>query len=324
MLCKAYPNYNRRKGGVRRIRVNIFGLIAAVFVGGGSITAQTSPLNISASITIEKAPVDPALGGPVITGIKVSNRVVEFPGNDSLPTPDWEPDRVFGGDLLILPEGFDGLTHSGIYNPFHNGFTRPGILGPYLSTLNRFRAFFSSASGGFGLRIGYDRRVLPDLRLTAGTEMLTYGYAKAADILGADLPEGVTRITLMSLPLGLQQQFGASTRIVPHIGVAVGPILRFDHRPGLAPGFYPTYTDIRTGQSGSSLRLAVNPLDDFPTISLTFGGFVEAGSDIRFGADRDLVLTVSGRYGYTRFPDALGSPGDFSGVSLAVGFGKYF
>jgi hypothetical protein len=72
------------------------------------------------------------------------------------------------------------------------------------------------------------------------------------------------------------------------------------------------------------LGLAVNPLDDFPTLSLTFGGFVEAGSDIQFGADRDLALTVSGRYGYARFSDALGSPGDFSGVSLAVGFGKYF
>lgn len=269
-----------------RLRVNIFGTIAALFVGATAVTAQ-SALDLSASITIGKAPVDPALGGLVITGIKVSKRGVEFPGNDNLPTPDSEPDRVFGGDLLILPEGFDGLTHSDIYNPLRHRFTRPGVLGPDMSTLNRFRTYFSSASGGFGLRIGYDRRVRPDLRLTAGTEMLTYGYAKAADILGADLPEGVTRITLMSLPLGLQQQFGAANRIVPHIGVAVGPILRFDHHPGLAPGFYPTYTDIRTGPSGSSLGLAVNPLDDFPTLSLTFGGFVEAGSDIQFGADRD-------------------------------------
>ena len=34
--------------------------------------------------------------------------------------------------------------------------------------------FFSSASGGMGARIGYDRRLTQSRRLTAGLEMLTY------------------------------------------------------------------------------------------------------------------------------------------------------
>lgn len=309
-------------------RVTVFCIIFCIILGLLAVSnrawAQPTLSSLPVTITVETAPIDGELAGLVITGIKVSKRGVAFPGNKSLPTPDTSPDRLFGGDLLITPNGLEGLTASDVYNPIHSDFMRPGILGPDTSTLNRFRAYFSSASGGFGLRIGYDRRVRPDLRLTAGTEMLTYGYARAADILGADLPEGVTRITLMSLPLGLQQQFGAANRVVPYVGIAAGPILRFDHHPGLAPGFYPSYTDIRTGQSGTSLGLSVNPLDDFPTMSLTIGGFLEAGSDIRFGTERDLSLTVSGRYGYARFPDALGNPGDFSGVSFAVGFGKYF
>jgi hypothetical protein len=87
--------------GVIRLRGNIFGMIAALFVCGTDLTAQTSALYFFASMTTGKGPAGPALGGLVITDTKVSNRGVEIPGNNSLQKPDSGPDRVFGEDLLI-------------------------------------------------------------------------------------------------------------------------------------------------------------------------------------------------------------------------------
>jgi hypothetical protein len=283
-----------------------------------------SPPNIPVEITIDVPSIDPELAGLILIGIDGARGNGNIPTAGSVPRPDRGGERMFQGDVLIVLPGLPGLQQSDIYNPLYDFVTRPGLPGLDTSYLNRFRTYFSSASGGFGVRIGYDRRIRSDLRLTAGTEMLTYGYRRAADILGAQLPESVTRITLVSLPFGLQQQFGAGNRIIPHVGVAVGPVIRFDHRPGIAPGFYPSNTNIRTGQSGSSFGVTVNPFQDFPTISLTFGGFVETGADVRFGEDRDLSLTLAGRYAITRFYDSLGNPGDFSGMSFSVGFGKYF
>ena len=256
----------------------------------------------------------------IITDPRTGKRVSVPPKQ---PGSEGGEERGFQGDLLIIPSGHTNLRQGDVFNPVRDTVFRPGIAGPDLSYLNRFRAYFSSASGGFGLRIGYDRRIGPDLRLTAGTELLTYGYLRAGDILGEQLPQNVTRITLMSFPFGLQRQFGSSNRVIPHIGVAAGPVLRFDHHPGLAPGFYPSTTTIRSGRGQTSLDIGVG-FEDFPTMSLTAGGFVETGTDIRLGAKRDLTLTVAGRYGITRFFDTLGSPGDFSGLSVSVGFGKYF
>jgi hypothetical protein len=54
------------------------------------------------------------------------------------------------------------------------------------------------------------------------------------------------------------------------------------------------------------------------------GGHVASGLHIRLGAKKDPALTFEGRYTMAQFVDALGSPGDFSGFSLAVGFGKAF
>lgn len=231
------------------------------------------------------------------------------------------------GDLLINPLGPGYRQDVNVYNPIHD--LPLGVPGPDLEHLNRVRAFFSSASGGFGMRVGYDRRLKEDLRLTAGTEMLTYSLLRSSTILGADLPPNVTRITLVALPFGLQQQFATSKRVVPHVGFGAGPVLRFDHRP--QAGFYPN-TFGSSGRSGypSGFGTRTNGvsanvlLSDFPGMSLTLGGFVESGVDIRVGSDRDLAITVGGRYSLTKFTDAIGNPGDFSGLSLAVGFGKYF
>ncbi len=228
------------------------------------------------------------------------------------------------GDLLINPIGNGYAQDVNVYNPIHD--LPLGAPPPDFSYLNRVRAFFSSASGGFGMRIGYDRRLQEDLRLTAATELLTYGLRRSVDILNADLPPNVTRITLVSLPVGLQQQFGTSRRVIPHVGFGAGPVVRFDHRP--QPGYYPT-TYGSTGYYptvyGPSNGLSVNAyLSDFPAMSLTVGGFVESGVDIRVGSEKDLAVTIGGRYSFTRFTDSLGNPGDFSGLSLAVGFGKYF
>ena len=196
--------------------------------------------------------------------------------------------------------------------------------------LNGLNAFFSSATGGFGFRIGYDRRLSPVLRLTAGPEFLTYGFEKSVAKLGGAMPLDVTRISLMSIPVGLQRQFNTQARLVPHVGFGAGPIVRFDHRSG-PPGFY----DYGYGPGGIGISTAADlyggagigvglPIEDFPRLSLTLGGFASTGANIRFGKKKDIAISVEGRYTLAHFIDVLGNPGDFSGFSVAVGFGKYF
>ena len=265
------------------------------------------------------------------TGIVITGRQgrISIPLRGTKERPVEHP--TMQGDLLINPLGDAYGQDVNVYNPIHD--LPLGAPMPDLRHLNRVRAFFSSASGGFGMRIGYDRRVKEDLRITAGTELLTYGLLRSRDLLGSDLPPNVTRITLVSMPFGLQQQFATSKRVIPHVGFGAGPVIRFDHRP--QAGFYPnTYgpSNRYGGRSGyptaygSQLNgLSVNTfLSDFPGMSLTAGGFVKSGVDIRVGSDKDLAITIGGRYSLTRFTDAIGNPGDFSGLSLAVGFGKYF
>ena len=204
-----------------------------------------------------------------------------------------------------------------------------------LSFPNGLSAFFSTASGGIGLRIGYDRRLSPVLRFTGGVEFLTYGYHQAHARLGANLPVDIIRVSLVSFPVGLQRQFAAGKRLIPRIGLGVGPILRFDHHPP-PPGFYPS-TSLRVDTEFGSLTLGspypyratgigigIGLNEGFPQLSLTLGGFVDAGLDIRLGENKDFALSLSGRYALARFTDILGHPGDFGGPSLAVGFGKYF
>ena len=63
---------------------------------------------------------------------------------------------------------------------------------------------FSTASGGFGSRINYDHKISPHTRFTASPEFLTYSLSRASTILGDLMPPGITRITLIAIPIGLQ------------------------------------------------------------------------------------------------------------------------
>ena len=140
------------------------------------------------------------------------------------------------------------------------------------------------------------------------------------------MPLGTTRITLIAIPIGLQRHFAPTSRINPHIGFGFGPIIRLDHRSHRL-GYYGNNLGLdRTIRNRhNSLNVTVPlTLDDFPSTSLTLGGHLASGLNIHFGAKKNLALTIEGRYTLARFIDAMGSPGDFSGLSLAIGFGKAF
>lgn len=193
--------------------------------------------------------------------------------------------------------------------------------------LNHIGIFFSTASGGFGSRINYDHKISPNTRFTASPEFLTYSLSRASTILGDLMPPGITRITLITIPIGFQRHFAPTSRINPHIGFGFGPIIRLDHRSH-RPGYY--YGNnlgldriILNGRNSLNLTVPLT-LDDFPSTSLTLGGHLASGLNIHFGAKKNLALTIEGRYTLARFIDATGSPGDFSGLSLAIGFGKAF
>lgn len=177
---------------------------------------------------------------------------------------------------------------------------------------------FSSSTGGVGFRIGYDLRLFPVTRLIAGTEFISNGLEASLNKLRSDLPPNATRVTLVATPVGLQRQFYPRKRVVPHVGFGAGPYIRTDHLAAPA-GFYSGYGGIGMSggtlgsRSGYSASLAL-PFDGNTSLSLTMGGFAAAGFDVRFGAKKDLAVTV----------DALGTPGDLGGPSLSVGVGKYF
>ncbi|MCY3869105.1 MAG: hypothetical protein OXG87_06075 [Gemmatimonadetes bacterium] len=192
--------------------------------------------------------------------------------------------------------------------------------------LNHIGIFFSTASGGFGSRINYDHKISPHTRFIASPEFITYGLSRSRAILGDLMPLGTTRITLIAIPIGLQHHFAPTSRINPHIGFGFGPIIRLDHRSHRL-GYYRNNLglDRIVRNRHNSLNLAVPlTLDGFPSTSLTLGGHLASGLNIHFGAKKELALTIEGRYTLARFIDAMGSPGDFSGLSLAIGFGKAF
>ena len=195
-----------------------------------------------------------------------------------------------------------------------------------MKMLNHIGIFFSTASGGFGSRINYDHKISPSTRFTASPEFLTYGLSRARAILGDLMPLNTTRITLITIPIGLQRHFAPTSRINPHIGFGFGPIIRLDHRSHRL-GYYGNNLGldriVRNRQNSLNLTVPLS-IDDFPSTSLTLGGHLASGLNIHFGAKKNLALTIEGRYTLARFADALGSPGDFSGLSLAIGFGKAF
>lgn len=273
----------------------------------------------------------PSASGTVVTIIDENGRiVVRLPGEPgSTGAENGIPVHALpghGSDLLIDPHQAPFISQRVYPQP------RDIVLPPNRPPdLNGLSVFFSSATGGIGFRIGYDRRLSPIVRLMGGIEMLTYGYQQSAARLGSAMPYNVSRITLVSLPVGLQRQFAADKRIVPHIGFGAGPILRFDHQTG-PPGFYPRMGIFNAGfdipyrvgyYNGLDFSVGL-PFEDFPRLSLTVGGFVTSGIDIRLGENRDFALSLGGRYTLAHFTDMLGSPGDFSGFSIAIGLGKYF
>lgn len=273
---------------------------------------------------------------PMSGSIAIGNSAVEIDSDGNIKIH--LPKGTIPVDSLSLPR-----TPSDIYiDPrLVNGPGRPvfgnedglhPIHGPRsnaMDLLNHIGFFFSTASGGFGFRINYDHKLSPHVRFTASPEFLTYGLPKAQAILREQMPANTTRITLIAVPIGLQRHFAPASRVNPYIGFGAGPIVRLDQRAHQA-GYYPNYdmgfgNTFRNGRNalGFAMPLAFGDLN-FPSTSLTVGGHVASGLNIRFGAKGDFALTLEGRYALARFFDALGSPGDFSGLSAAIGFGKAF
>lgn len=222
-------------------------------------------------------------------------------------------------DLVVRPVRWTENANQGVILPPGNS----------LRDMNGLSLYFSSATGGFGFRMGYDRRLSPVLRLIAANEYMTYGPLQASQKLGEHLRPGVQRVTLISMPVGLLRQFGVKRRIVPHVGFGAGPYLRYDHRGGYG-GYATGDLGFGTGSAGGYRGINVGitqvggPIGGFPDISLTLGGYVLSGCSVRFGKHGNLAVTTDGRYTLARFSDALGNPGDLSGFSLSIGVGRYF
>lgn len=250
--------------------------------------------------------------------IHIPEGTISLP-TDSLSTVPKGPSGPYAPCILGSP-GQSVLGNPARLSPVYTPLPDP------MKMLNHIGIFFSTASGGFGSRINYDHKISPQTRFTSSPEFLTYGLSRASTILGDLMPPGITRITLITIPIGLQRHFAPTSRINPHIGFGVGPIIRLDHRSHRL-GYYGNNLGldriIRNRQNSLNLTVPLT-LDDFPSASLTLGGHLASGLNIHFGAKKELALTIEGRYTLARFIDAMGSPGDFSGFSAAIGFGKAF
>jgi hypothetical protein len=183
-----------------------------------------------------------------------------------------------------------------------------------------------SDRGGFGFRLLYDRRLRKTLGFNAGAEFTTVSRYRLAQFAGT-LPDLTTRISVIGLYAGLQQRFGDKGRVVPRIGFGAGPILRLDHRDlAYYYGYYP-YAGLRNSTAGggfdASIPIPLNSLD-FPRLSLSAGGYANAGLDVVVDQNRLFAVSLDARYNLLRFFDALGNPGDFGGPALYLGFGRRF
>jgi len=199
------------------------------------------------------------------------------------------------------------------------------------NTMNALAMYFSvTDGGGFGFRLLYDRRLKPTLGLNVSGEFTTYGGRRLSN-LQATLPDYTTRVSIVGVFTGLQQRFRDKGRIVPRLGFGAGPVLRVDHlNPslyGYPYGYYGPYGGIGSGYGGNYYNIGL-PLPfssyDFPTLSLSAGGYADAGLDIVVDRDRLYAISLDARYNLIRFFDALGSPGDFGGPALYAGFGRRF
>ena len=277
-------------------------------------TLEKSKVQLSGSIT--NGVIDINSNGEI--KIHIPQGILTLP-TDSLSTAPKGPSGPYAPCILGGP-GQSVLSNPARLSPVYTPMPDP------MKLLNHIGMFFSTASGGFGSRINYDHKISPNTRFTASPEFLTYSLSRSSAILGDLMPSGTTRITLIAIPIGLQRHFAPTSRINPHIGFGFGPIIRLDHRSHRL-GYYGNNLGLdRTIRNRhNSLNLTVPlTLDDFPSTSLTLGGHLASGLNIHFGAKKNLALTIEGRYTLARFIDAMGSPGDFSGLSLAIGFGKAF
>ena len=277
-------------------------------------TLEKSKVQLSGSIT--NGVIDINSNGEI--KIHIPQGTLTLP-TDSLSTAPKGPSGPYAPCILGGP-GQSVLSNPARLSPVYTPMPDP------MKLLNHIGMFFSTASGGFGSRINYDHKISPNTRFTASPEFLTYSLSRSRAILGDLMPSGTTRITLITIPIGLQRHFAPTSRINPHIGFGFGPIIRLDHRSHRL-GYYGNNLGLdRTIRNRhNSLNLTVPlTLDDFPSTSLTLGGHLASGLNIHFGAKKNLALTIEGRYTLARFIDAMGSPGDFSGLSLAIGFGKAF
>ena len=277
-------------------------------------TLEKSKVQLSGSIT--NGVIDINSNGEI--KIHIPQGTLTLP-TDSLSTAPKGPSGLYAPCILGGP-GQSVLSNPARLSPVYTPMPDP------MKLLNHIGMFFSTASGGFGSRINYDHKISPNTRFTASPEFLTYSLSRSSAILGDLMPSGTTRITLIAIPIGLQRHFAPTSRINPHIGFGFGPIIRLDHRSHRL-GYYGNNLGLdRTIRNRhNSLNLTVPlTLDDFPSTSLTLGGHLASGLNIHFGAKKNLALTIEGRYTLARFIDAMGSPGDFSGLSLAIGFGKAF
>ncbi len=288
------------------------------------VTASSAP-NFEPSLKKSKAQLSGSISNSDI-GINTRGEItIHIPeGTISLPIDS----------LSTVPKGPSGPHAPCILGgPRQSVLSNPARLSPVytplpdpMKMLNQIGIFFSTASGGFGSRINYDHKISPNTRFTASPEFLTYSLSRSRAILGDLMPLGTTRITLITIPIGLQRHFAPTSRINPHIGFGFGPIIRLDHRSHRL-GYYGNNLglDRIVRNRHNSLNLTVPlTLDDFPSTSLTLGGHLASGLNIHFGAKKELALTIEGRYTLARFIDAMGSPGNFSGFSAAIGFGKAF
>ncbi len=231
-------------------------------------------------------------------------------------------DRLFPKDMVNI-ENTVRRQQQGAY-PVQTNILNPGYgLNQQMNALSFY--FSVTDGGGFGYRMLYDRRIKPALGFNVSGEFSTFGGRRLGS-LEAALPEFTTRVSIIGLFSGLQQRFKDSGRVVPRIGFGAGPIIRVDHQ-GI-PSIYnynQPYVGVASGQGRNSVNIGI-PLNgiDFPTLSLSAGGYANAGLDVVVDEDRLYAINVDARYNLMRFYDSLGNPGDFGGPALYVGFGRRF
>ncbi|MDP6039246.1 MAG: hypothetical protein QGG64_11905, partial [Candidatus Latescibacteria bacterium] len=142
---------------------------------------------------------------------------------DSIAITPGGPTDLYIDPRLLTGPGTPVFGNEDRLSPFGPGYG-PGSGAS--AFINHVGLFFSTASGGFGFRINYDHRLSPQLHFIASPEFLTYGLLKATSILGDQMPAGTTRVTLISIPIGLQRMFAPKSRLNPYIGFGAGPMVR--------------------------------------------------------------------------------------------------